>query len=124
MALVLVIDDALTMRELVRRMLDRTNHSVIEAEDGEAGLTLFSRHSPDLVITDLIMPNKEGIETIREIRRRKGDTKIIAMSGSATRRENRYLSAARKLGADEVLPKPFGRGELLALIDQLLDRGH
>jgi DNA-binding response OmpR family regulator len=119
MALVLVIDDVLMMRELVRRMLDRTNHSVIEADDGDTGLTLFSRHNPDLVITDLVMPNKEGIETIREMRRRKGDTKI---TGTATRHENGYLSAAKKLGADAVLAKPFGRGELLALIDELCDR--
>jgi CheY-like chemotaxis protein len=122
MALVLVIDDVLIMRELVRRMLDRTNHSVIEAEDGETGLTLFRHHNPDLVITDLVMPNKEGIETIREMRRRKGNTKIIAMSGTAERRDNGYLSAAKKLGADAVLSKPFGRGELLALIDELVDR--
>jgi CheY-like chemotaxis protein len=122
MALVLVIDDVLTMRDLVRRMLDRTKHSVIEADDGDTGLTMFSRHSPDLVITDLVMPNKEGIETIREMRRTKGDTKIIAMSGTATRHDHGYLSAAKKLGADAVLAKPFGRGELLALIDELFDR--
>jgi CheY-like chemotaxis protein len=118
MALVLVIDDAVVMRDLVRRMLAQTNHSIIEAEDGEAGLMLFSRHHPDVVITDLFMPNKEGIETIRDIRRTKGNTKIIAMSGGATQGDE-YLTAAKELGADAVLPKPFGRRDLLALIDQL-----
>ena len=122
MALVLVIDDAVVMRDLVRRMLAQTSHSIIEAEDGEAGLTLFSRHRPDVVITDLFMPNKEGIETIRDIRRTKGNTKIIAMSGGATQGDE-YLTAAKELGADAVLPKPFGRRDLLALIDQLFHPG-
>jgi CheY-like chemotaxis protein len=122
MALVLVIDDAVVMRDLVRRMLAQTSHSVIEAEDGEAGLTLFSRHRPDVVITDLFMPNKEGIETIRDIRRTKGSTKIIAMSGGATQGDG-YLTAAKELGADAVLAKPFGRRDLLALIDQLFHPG-
>jgi CheY-like chemotaxis protein len=122
MALVLVIDDAVVMRDLVRRMLAQTSHSVIEAEDGEAGLTLFSEHRPDIVITDLFMPNKEGIETIRDIRRTTGNTKIIAMSGGATQGDE-YLTAAKKLGADAVLPKPFGRRDLLALIDQLFHPG-
>jgi CheY-like chemotaxis protein len=124
MALVLVIDDASIMRDLVRRMLDRTNHLVIEAEDGAAGLTAFSRHSPDLVITDLFMPNKEGIETIRDIRRKQANTKIIAMSGGTSHHADEYLAAAKELGADAILPKPFGRRDLLTLIDRLIDRGH
>lgn len=123
MATVLVIDDALIMRDLVRRMLDRTNHAVLDAQDGEAGLRLFNRHSPDLVITDLFMPNKEGIETIIEMRRRKADTKIIAMSGGVAEKANGYLVAAKELGADSVLAKPFGRRDLLALIEELLHHG-
>ena len=65
MALILVIDDVATMRDLVRRMLERGEHSVIEAEDGEVGLSMFEDQHPVVVITDLIMPNMEGIETIQ-----------------------------------------------------------
>src|SRR5260221_12610999 len=81
MALILVIDDTATMRHLVRRMLERAEHSVIEAEDGEVGIAVVEMHDPALVITDLIMPKKEGIETIQQIRRSHPNTKIIAMSG-------------------------------------------
>jgi CheY-like chemotaxis protein len=114
MALILVIDDTSTMRDLVRRMLQGTEHSVIEADDGATGLRLFQQQHPELVITDLIMPNKEGIETIKEIRRSSPGTKIIAMSGSTSLGNNNlYLNAAAKLGADATLIKPFSREQLL-----------
>jgi CheY-like chemotaxis protein len=117
MALILVIDDTATMRQLVRRMLERAAHSVVEAEDGEAGLSVIERQGPDLVITDLIMPKMEGIETIQRIKRSRPGTKIIAMSGS----DERNLNAARKLGADAAIAKPFGTAALLDTIDRLLE---
>jgi two-component system, chemotaxis family, chemotaxis protein CheY len=123
MALILVIDDVSTMRELVRRMLQGTEHSVIEADDGENGLALFREQRPDVVITDLFMPRKEGIETIREIRRSSSVTKIIAMSGSETFASDLYLNAAERLGADAALAKPFSRAQLLQVIAGLL-RAH
>jgi CheY-like chemotaxis protein len=116
MALILVIDDTATMRQLVRRMLERATHTVLEAEDGEAGLSVLQRQGPDLVITDLIMPKMEGIETIQQIKRSSPGTKIIAMSGS----DELNLDAARKLGADAALAKPFGTAALLATVDRLL----
>jgi CheY-like chemotaxis protein len=116
MALILVIDDTATMRQLVRRMLERATHTVLEAEDGEAGLTLIERQRPTLVITDLIMPNMEGIETIQQIKRSRPGTKIIAMSGG----DQLNLHAAKKLGADAALAKPFGAATLLETIDRLL----
>lgn len=123
MALILVIDDAETMRRLVRRMLERAKHRVIEAEDGEVGLVMFEDRAPALVITDLIMPRKEGIETIQQIRRSAPNTKIIAMSGIAESRATMYLGAARKLGADATLVKPFSAAALLDLVDRLLNGG-
>lgn len=121
MALVLIIDDASTVRELIRRMLG-AEHSVIEAEDGEAGLALFQERQPQLVITDLLMPKKEGIETIQEIRRQGREAKIIAMSGSTGPGRELYLDAARKLGADAVLTKPFNAAKLLEIVNGLLGR--
>jgi two-component system, chemotaxis family, chemotaxis protein CheY len=117
MALILVIDDTATMRQLVRRMLERAMHTVLEAEDGEAGLTVLERQGPALVITDLIMPKMEGIETIQQIKRTRPGTKIIAMSGS----DELNLDAAKKLGADAALAKPFGATVLLDTVDRLLD---
>jgi len=120
MALILVIDDSEVMRALVRRMLERDDHSVIEAQDGEVGLYLFTSCAPDLVVTDLIMPNKEGIETIKEMRRMRPDARIIAMSGSIDVTGGLYLRVASKLGADEVLEKPFQPAQLLRAVDRLL----
>lgn len=120
MALVLIIDDASTVRELIRRMLLGAQHSVIEAADGEVGLALFQEQQPALVITDLLMPKKEGIETIQEIRRQGRDTKIIAMSGSTGPGRELYLDAAKKLGADAVLAKPFHAEKLLEVVNGLL----
>jgi CheY-like chemotaxis protein len=123
MALILVIDDVATMRDLVRRMLERAKHSVIEAADGEAGIAVVEMQDPALVITDLIMPKKEGIETIQQIRRSHPNTKIIAMSGHVRPDGISYLEAARKLGADAVLAKPFLTAALLDVVDRLLNVG-
>jgi len=123
MALILVIDDVAMMRDLVRRMLERDQHSVVEAEDGEVGIAVVEMQDPALVITDLIMPKKEGIETIQQIRRSHPNTKIIAMSGHVGADGVSYLDAARKLGADAILVKPFLRAALLAVVDRLLNVG-
>jgi len=120
MAVILVIDDAATVRHLMRRVLVEAAHTVIEAQDGDVGLSLFQAQRPALVITDLFMPNREGIETIQELRRLAPDAKIIAMSSSSTASGKLYLSAARKLGADAILPKPFKPAELLAAVENML----
>jgi DNA-binding response OmpR family regulator len=120
MAVILVIDDAATVRLLMCRILTEAAHSVIEAPDGEVGLTLFAAQRPCLVITDLFMPNREGIETIQELRRISPATKIIAMSASGSASGKLYLGAAQKLGADAILAKPFKPAELLAAVERVL----
>jgi CheY-like chemotaxis protein len=120
MSLILVIDDAATVRQLVGRILVGANYSVLEAQDGDVGVALFQQHRPSLVITDLFMPNKEGIETIQEIRRLSPGTKIIAMSASTSATGKLYLGAAKKLGADAILAKPFESAELLEVVDRLI----
>ncbi|HEX9490535.1 MAG TPA: response regulator [Stellaceae bacterium] len=122
MAVILVIDDAATVRHLMRRVLTEAQHSVIEAQDGEVGLSLFEAQRPCLVITDLFMPNREGIETIQQLRRLSPDAKIIAMSASGTASGKLYLGAAKKLGADAILPKPFMPADLLAAVERVLAR--
>ncbi len=120
MAVILVIDDAATVRHLMRRVLAEAEHTVIEAQDGEVGLSLFEAQRPALVITDLFMPNREGIETIQQLRRLSPDAKIIAMSASSTASGKLYLGAAKKLGADAILPKPFKPADLLAAVERVL----
>jgi CheY-like chemotaxis protein len=122
MSLILVIDDAATVRQLVGRILVEAKHSVLEAQDGDIGVALFQRHRPPLVITDLFMPNKEGIETIQEIRRLSPGTKIIAMSASTSATGKLYLGAAKKLGADAILAKPFEPAELLDVVNRLITK--
>jgi DNA-binding response OmpR family regulator len=119
MSLVLVIDDDAQIRRMARRILSGAGHAVIEAEHGDVGLGLLRRDHPALVLTDLVMPKKEGIETICEIRRMRPETGIIAMSGTGTSADL-YLRVAGKLGADAVLPKPFRAAELLDTVARVL----
>jgi CheY-like chemotaxis protein len=120
MAVILVIDDAATVRLLMRRVLAEAQHTVIEAPDGDVGLSLFADQRPALVITDLFMPNREGIETIQQLRRLSPAAKIIAMSSSSTASGKLYLGAAKKLGANAILAKPFNPAQLIAAVDRVL----
>jgi len=119
-ALILLIDDHAALRQTLRRILLGEGHEVLEAANGRVGMTLFERHNPTLVITDILMPDQDGIETILDMRRRDAGAKIIAMSGGEAVRQDLYLDAARKLGADEVVRKPFRADEIVALVDRLL----
>lgn len=120
MALILLIDDHAALRQTLRRILQGEGHRVIEAANGRAGMVQFDRHNPALVITDILMPDQDGIETILDMRRRSLDTKIVAMSGGEAVRQDLYLDAARKLGADEIVRKPFRADEIVTLVDRLL----
>jgi CheY-like chemotaxis protein len=119
MSLVLVIDDDAQIRRMTRRILAGAGHAVIEAEDGDAGLALVRSGEVALVLTDLIMPNKEGIETIRDIRQICPEMAIIAMSGTGAS-ASLYLHVAEKLGADAVLSKPFRAAELIETVTRVL----
>jgi CheY-like chemotaxis protein len=121
MALILVIDDDAQMRRTVRRMLATASHSVMEAANGKAGIELMGERVPDLVVTDILMPERDGIEVIRDIRREYPGIKVVAISGgAATGGTPLYLNAAQKLGADAVIEKPFHPSEFLALTQRLL----
>ena len=119
MARILVIDDEPQIRDWITRILQRATHEVLQAGDGEEGLKMFRTFQPVLVITDLVMPDREGIETIRAMRREAPDIRIIAMSGGGSM-PGTYLRMASQLGADATLAKPFRMRELLRTIDRLL----
>jgi len=113
MSLILVIDDDESIRSVIKRVLEREGHSVTCAADGEQGLAAFRAASPDLVITDIIMPEKEGIWTILQIRQACAATRILAMSGGGSVIKDDVLHIARQLGANETLAKPFSGKELI-----------
>jgi len=121
-ARVLLIDDNESLRTSVRRTLVQAGHDVTEAPNGVAALQEYRREPPDLVITDIVMPDKEGLETIRELRKLDPNAKIIAMSGAAGGRADPYLTVALQLGATWALAKPFSREEVLAAIAKVLTR--
>ena len=117
---ILVIDDEPLLRSTVVTILTREGFSVEEASDGEAGIAKFRKNQPDVVITDIFMPNRDGIEVVMELKRSNPRTKIIAMTGGGQRRMGEIASAANLLGADHILHKPFERESLLAALNAVL----
>jgi DNA-binding response OmpR family regulator len=116
---ILVIDDDRLIRHTLTRILCSEGHEVITASDGELGMQVFRTADPEMVITDIFMPGQEGIETIRQMRLERPAAKILAISGRSGTGGFDVLDIARKLGADEVLPKPFGAAELLGCVQRL-----
>jgi len=113
MANILLVDDDDNFRSMLRITLQRLGHQISEASNGLVALKLFQLHLYDVVILDLIMPEKEGIETIRDLRKQRPDVKIIAMSGGGRLKAMDILSVAKAVGADQVLAKPFSNDNLL-----------
>lgn len=113
---ILVVDDEQLVRNTLKKMLERAGHRVLEAEDGRQALDLLDGHMPDLIICDIIMPNMEGIETLREVKKINPAIKVIVISGGARTGSLNYLSVAEKLGADAVMDKPFGARKLVDTI--------
>jgi len=121
MATILVIDDNDLVRASTRSILETEGYVVDEADDGDAGIARAKSSAPDLILTDIVMPNKEGIEMIRDLRRRGYDGPIIAMSGGGRLDAAEVLELAGKLGADACIAKPFKKAELLAMVRACLD---
>ena len=120
-ARILIIDDEAPLRVMVRQMLEKADYMVEEANDGAAGLKCVLHNPIDLVITDIFMPDKDGLATILELRAQFPHLKIIAISGGS-RRGPDYLPIAKKLGAQHALAKPFERRELLDAVAGILDQ--
>ena len=122
MARILIIDDNPDVLNAVHKMLTAEGHSVADSPKSSAGLALHRANPFDLVITDIVMPEKEGISTIIELRGECPDLKIIAMSGGGDFEPYGYLDIAIRVGADRTLPKPFSREELLEAVNDVLSR--
>ena len=120
MARILVIDDELVIRQALSIMLANVGHKVETAENGRAGLDLLERESFDLVLTDILMPEMDGVEAMRKLRALPSPPKIVAMSGGVQLTREDFPRAAELLGADAALSKPFRARELYALVDRLL----
>ncbi len=120
MARILIIDDEDELRSLLRQMRELAGHEVSEAVNGAAGIEIYERDAPDLIITDIIMPEKEGVETIIALRRADPALPIIAISGGGRLDATDFLTMAKKLGARRTLTKPFLREQLLEAVGECL----
>jgi DNA-binding response OmpR family regulator len=118
--LICVIDDDESVRQTVGRILSSAGYAVVNAADGAKGLEAVEQSSPVMIITDIVMPNREGIETILEAKKRFPGIPIIAISGGGRSGPQSFLDLARKLGADDCLAKPFRPTELLDKVAALL----
>lgn len=120
MARILLIDDDDSVRTALRLLLAHSGHTVIEARNGKEGLASYERSQVDLVITDILMPEKEGLEVLMALRNRQPPVKIIAISGGGRQNPAGYLHTAKMMGAARVLEKPFSNAVLMAAVNDLL----
>jgi CheY-like chemotaxis protein len=121
MAHIIVIDDDPVMRQVIRLVLEAAGHSVLRCENGRKAVEIVTHGHADLLITDLLMPEMDGLETVRAVRQVRPVLPILAISGGRRGDPDDYLGIARVFGATETLPKPFRPDDLLALVKQLLD---
>jgi DNA-binding response OmpR family regulator len=120
---ILIIDDDDQIRILLRQVMEWAGHEVFEAADGREGMVQQRKQQADLVITDLIMPEQEGLETITLLKKEYPLVKIIAISGGGRIGPDAYLPAAQELGADRVFSKPFDVRDLATTVRELLANG-
>jgi len=116
MTKVLIVDDDEMVRLTVRTVLERAGYEIAEACDGNDGRRALQHKDFDLIITDIIMPDCEGIEFIRGALQSKPERRIVAMSGGGRIRNTEFLDLAKKCGAKAVLPKPFEPAELMSAV--------
>ncbi len=122
MARILVIDDEQVLRRSVVEILEREGHEVLDAADGKVGMQLLREQRPDLVISDLFMPEMDGVELLRQLRRESPELKVVVMSGGAYDGQIQLLDVATGLGAAAVLRKPFELEELVSVVNEVLGR--
>ena len=121
MARILIIDDDDQIRSMLKQMLAREGYEVLSASNGKEGIRLYREKQTDLVITDIIMPEKNGLETIMALRKDFPEVKVIAMSGGGRIGLKSYLQVAKRLGAVHTLTKPFEREEMLNVVREVID---
>ncbi len=117
---ILIIDDDVVFRQMLRKMLERAGYEVTEAGDGREGMRLFREARADLVITDILMPEQDGVETVIKLKREFADVGIIAISGGGQIDSKEYLKVAEGFGVTHTFSKPLDRKRLLQAIQELL----
>ena len=120
MARILIVDDDLEFRLTLRKMLEKFSHEVIEAADGGEAIEACSQAAPELVITDIAMPDVDGLQTITMLKNQLPQLKIIAVSG-LPRHSQACLNVAKQIGANEILEKPFSYEILLKTVKTVLE---
>jgi DNA-binding response OmpR family regulator len=123
MGRILVIEDEDQMRKLLRQVLEDAGYEVEEASDGLEGIGLYRENPADLIITDMIMPKKEGMEIILDLKLEFPEVKIIAISGGGRVGPEPYLQVAEGFGAERVFIKPFDIKELLEAVKEIIGQG-
>ncbi len=118
---ILIIDDDDSVRESLRRTLHKEGYTIMEASEGRRGLKQLERSPVDLILLDMFMPDKDGLETIGELRRTHPGIRIIAMSGGGFKGTVDVLHVAKMLGARRTLAKPFTREELIEAVEQVVN---
>ncbi len=126
---IVVVDDDPLLRDTITLMLEEAGHSVLRCENGKKAIDFLAHGDADLLITDILMPEMDGIETLREAKRMQPALPILAISGGGIGDARHYLGMAKALGATAVLRKPFGVREFVELVSALLveatvERGH
>lgn len=120
---ILLVEDDTLVQSMLKQMLEREGHAVVAVNDGSAAIKTLEREEIDLVVTDLIMPEMEGIELIRSLRKQESRPKIIAISGgSALLSPVAQLKSARFLGADLTFTKPIDREEFIGAVRELVSQ--
>ena len=118
---ILVIDDEPSLRRLMRKSLEAQGYAVREAENGRDGIAQCAVQPPDLIITDIFMPEQDGLETLRTLRKSQPDIRVIAMSGGGYMGDLDVLRTARLMGARTILSKPFDMQTLAQAVQDELD---
>lgn len=117
---ILVVDDDPISRQILRAMFENNNYDVLEAEDGVKALKLYVNESIDLVVTDIFMPEKEGVQTVRELMKENPDVKIIAVSGGSSSANYDSLDWVKMFGVKYTFTKPFNADAIIAAVRELL----
>lgn len=120
MATILVIDDEDSIRTLLKDVLEKAGHRVLQAHDGRAGLAAYQKNKVDLVLMDILMPNTDGLEATLQLTREYVDAKIIAMTGAQG--DKNFLDVAKLFGARRVFEKPFDLAKLVQAVNEELTR--
>jgi CheY-like chemotaxis protein len=120
MAHIIVIDDDVVLRQVITLTLEAAGHTVLRCDNGKKAVETITHAAADLVITDILMPEMDGMETLRAMRRLRPALPILAISGGSHGNPDDYLGIAKVLGATETLSKPFRPADLLALVARLL----